>query len=282
MKRTELIENIRSKGSFLCVGLDPDIKKLPAHLLKEENPIFAFNKAIIDATAPYTVAYKPNLAFYESEGIEGMKALDMTVKYIKENYPDQFVIADAKRGDIGNTAAMYARSLFETLGADAVTVAPYMGADSVTPFTAYDDKWTVLLALTSNKGYEDFELMEDKHGHRLFERVLFRSQRWGSPVNMMYVVGATRGELIADVRKIAQRNFLLVPGVGAQGGSLEEVVRYGLLPDECGLLVNSSRGIIYASSGEDFAQAAGEAAKKLAGEMDTLLRENGFKHGSFI
>ncbi|MDE5656947.1 MAG: orotidine-5'-phosphate decarboxylase [Muribaculaceae bacterium] len=277
MKRTELIENIRSKGSFLCVGLDPDIKKLPAHLLKEENPIFAFNKAIIDATAPYTVAYKPNLAFYESEGIEGMKALDMTVKYIKENYPDQFVIADAKRGDIGNTAAMYARSLFETLGADAVTVAPYMGADSVTPFTAYDDKWTVLLALTSNKGYEDFELMEDKHGHRLFERVLFRSQRWGSPVNMMYVVGATRGELIADVRKIAQRNFLLVPGVGAQGGSLEEVVRYGLLPDECGLLVNSSRGIIYASSGEDFAQAAGEAAKKLAGEMDTLLRENGFK-----
>ncbi len=277
MKRTELIENIRSKGSFLCVGLDPDIKKLPAHLLKEDNPIFAFNKAIIDATAPYTVAYKPNLAFYESEGIEGMKALDMTVKYIKENYPDQFVIADAKRGDIGNTAAMYARSLFETLGADAVTVAPYMGADSVTPFTAYDDKWTVLLALTSNKGYEDFELMEDKHGHRLFERVLFRSQRWGSPVNMMYVVGATRGELIADVRKIAQRNFLLVPGVGAQGGSLEEVVRYGLLPDECGLLVNSSRGIIYASSGEDFAQAAGEAAKKLAGEMDTLLRENGFK-----
>jgi len=277
MKRTELIENIRSKGSFLCVGLDPDIKKLPAHLLKEENPIFAFNKAIIDATAPYTVAYKPNLAFYESEGIEGMKALDMTVKYIKENYPDQFVIADAKRGDIGNTAAMYARSLFETLGADAVTVAPYMGADSVTPFTAYDDKWTVLLALTSNKGYEDFELMEDKHGHRLFERVLFRSQRWGSPVNMMYVVGATRGELIADVRKIAQRNFLLVPGVGAQGGSLEEVVRYGLLPDECGLLVNSSRGIIYASSGEDFAHAAGEAAKKLAGEMDTLLRENGFK-----
>ena len=259
------------------MGLDPDIKKLPAHLLKEDNPIFAFNKAIIDATAPYTVAYKPNLAFYESEGIEGMKALDMTVKYIKENYPDQFVIADAKRGDIGNTAAMYARSLFETLGADAVTVAPYMGADSVTPFTAYDDKWTVLLALTSNKGYEDFELMEDKHGHRLFERVLFRSQRWGSPVNMMYVVGATRGELIADVRKIAQRNFLLVPGVGAQGGSLEEVVRYGLLPDECGLLVNSSRGIIYASSGEDFAQAAGEAAKKLAGEMDTLLRENGFK-----
>lgn len=277
MKRENLIENIKSKGSFLCVGLDPDIKKIPEHLLRDENPLLAFCKAIVDATAPYCVAFKPNLAFFESMGVEGWLALEDTVRYIKENYPDQFVIADAKRGDIGNTAAMYARSLFETLGADAVTVAPYMGADSVTPFTAYDDKWTVLLALTSNKGYEDFELMEDKHGHRLFERVLFRSQRWGSPVNMMYVVGATRGELIADVRKIAQRNFLLVPGVGAQGGSLEEVVRYGLLPDECGLLVNSSRGIIYASSGEDFAQAAGEAAKKLAGEMDTLLRENGFK-----
>lgn len=277
MKRTELIDNIRRKGSFLCVGLDPDMKKIPSHLLKEENPIFAFNKAIIDATAPYAVAYKPNLAFYESEGIEGMKALDMTVKYIKDNYPDQFVIADAKRGDIGNTAAMYARSLFETLGADAVTVAPYMGADSVTPFTDYADKWTILLALTSNKGYEDFELMEDKHGHRLFERVIFRSQRWGTPVNLMYVVGATRGELIADVRKVAPRNFLLVPGVGAQGGSLEEVVRYGLIPDECGLLVNSSRGIIYASSGEDFAQAAGEAAEKLAKEMSQLLSDNGFK-----
>lgn len=277
MNKQQLFENIKRKKSFLCVGLDTDIKKIPEHLLKEEDPIFAFNKAIIDATADLCIAYKPNLAFYESMGVKGWIAFEKTVNYIKQNYPDQFIIADAKRGDIGNTAAMYARSLFETLGADAVTVAPYMGADSVTPFTAYDDKWTVLLALTSNKGYEDFELMEDKHGHRLFERVLFRSQRWGSPVNMMYVVGATRGELIADVRKIAQRNFLLVPGVGAQGGSLEEVVRYGLLPDECGLLVNSSRGIIYASSGEDFAQAAGEAAKKLAGEMDTLLRENGFK-----
>lgn len=277
MKRTELIDNIRRKGSFLCVGLDPDMKKLPAHLLKEENPIFAFNKAIIDATAPYTVAYKPNLAFYESEGAKGMKALEMTVNYLREAYPDQFIIADAKRGDIGNTAAMYAHSLFETLGADAVTVAPYMGADSVTPFTAYEDKWTILVALTSNKGYEDFEMMEDKHGHRLFERVLFRSQRWGTPVNMMYVVGATRGELIADARKVAPRHFLLVPGVGAQGGSLEEVVRYGLLPDECGLLVNSSRGIIYASAGEDFAEAAAAAAAKLALQMDNLLRENGFK-----
>lgn len=274
MKRTELIENIRSKGSFLCVGLDPDIKKLPAHLLKEENPIFAFNKAIIDATAPYTVAYKPNLAFYESEGIEGMKALDMTVKYIKENYPDQFVIADAKRGDIGNTSKLYARGVFEHLQADAVTVAPYMGEDSVTPFLGYPGKWVVLLALTSNKGSHDFQFIQDGEGHRLFENVILASQKWASSDELMYVVGATQGKMFEDIRAVAPDNFLLVPGVGAQGGSLEEVVKYGMTKD-CGLLVNSSRGIIYASTGADFAEAAGHEAAKLRDQMAGLLKEYG-------
>lgn len=274
MKRTELIENIRSKGSFLCVGLDPDIKKLPAHLLKEENPIFAFNKAIIDATAPYTVAYKPNLAFYESEGIEGMKALDMTVKYIKENYPDQFVIADAKRGDIGNTSKLYARGVFEHLQADAVTVAPYMGEDSVTPFLGYPGKWVVLLALTSNKGSHDFQFIQDSEGHRLFENVILASQKWASSDELMYVVGATQGKMFEDIRAVAPDNFLLVPGVGAQGGSLEEVVKYGMTKD-CGLLVNSSRGIIYASTGADFAEAAGHEAAKLRDQMAGLLKEYG-------
>lgn len=274
MKRTELIENIRSKGSFLCVGLDPDIKKLPAHLLKEENPIFAFNKAIIDATAPYTVAYKPNLAFYESEGIEGMKALDMTVKYIKENYPDQFVIADAKRGDIGNTSKLYARGVFEHLQADAVTVAPYMGEDSVTPFLGYPGKWVVLLALTSNKGSHDFQFIQDSEGHRLFENVILTSQKWASSDELMYVVGATQGKMFEDIRAVAPDNFLLVPGVGAQGGSLEEVVKYGMTKD-CGLLVNSSRGIIYASTGADFAEAAGHEAAKLRDQMAGLLKEYG-------
>ena len=270
MTRKELISNIRAKGSFLCVGLDPDLKKLPGHLLGEPNPIWAFNKAIIDATAPYAVAYKPNLAFYEAAGAQGLEALRLTVGYLKANYPDQLVIADAKRGDIGNTAAMYAASLFDTLGADAVTVAPYMGEDSVTPFTKYADKWTVLLTLTSNKGSLDFQMTEDADGRRLFEEVLAKSSRWGSPDNMMYVVGATRGQLIADVRRIVPDHFLLVPGVGAQGGSLEEVVKYGKNSD-CGLLVNSSRGIIYASDGPDFAQAAAQAAATLAGQMRSLL-----------
>lgn len=271
MTRKELIDNIRAKGSFLCVGLDPDLKKLPKHLLSADNPIWEFNKALIDATAPCAVAYKPNLAFYEAAGPKGMEALKLTVDYLHSNYPDQLVIADAKRGDIGNTAAMYARSLFETLGADAVTVAPYMGEDSVTPFTAYTDKWTVVLALTSNKGSLDFQMTEDTAGHRLFEEVLTKSRRWGSADNMMYVVGATRGQLIADVRRIVPEHFLLVPGVGAQGGSLEEVVKYGLNSD-CGLLVNSSRGIIYASDGEDFARAAGQAAAELAAQMGQLLK----------
>lgn len=270
MKRTDLVNNIFNKQSFLCVGLDPDINKLPKHLLDKENPILEFNKAIIDATAPYAVAYKPNLAFYECEGIKGWEAFEGTVKYIREKYPDIFIIADAKRGDIGNTAKMYARTFFEHIGVDAVTVAPYMGEDSVTPFLEYADKWTILLALTSNKGSVDFEMIEDKNGHRVFERVIKRSLRWGSPVNLMYVVGATQGELISDARKVAPRSFLLVPGVGAQGGSLEEVARLAMI-DECGLLVNSSRGIIYASAGEDFAEAAGAEARKLAQRMAELL-----------
>lgn len=272
MKRNELVENIFKKQSFLCVGLDPDLKKMPKHLLDKENPIFEFNKAIIDATAEYAVAYKPNLAFYECQGLKGWEALELTVKHIRDNYPDIFIIADAKRGDIGNTAKMYANTFFEHLGVDAVTVAPYMGEDSVTPFLDYDDKWTVLLALTSNKGSQDFQMIEDRNGKRVFERVIKRSSHWGTPVNLMYVVGATQGQLLEDVRKVAPRNFLLVPGVGAQGGSLEEVAKYGMI-DECGLLVNSSRGIIYASSGEDFAEASAREAEKLASQMAELLKK---------
>lgn len=271
MKRTELVENIRRKGSFLCVGLDPDIKKIPQHLLKEENPLLAFNKAIIDATAQYAVAYKPNLAFYESLGVEGWIAMEETVKYIKEKYPDQFIIADAKRGDIGNTSQLYARSFFEHLDVDAITVAPYMGEDSVTPFLGYDGKWVILLALTSNKGSHDFQLIEDKEGKRLFEHVLETSSKWASSDEMMYVVGATQGAMFQDIRKVSPKSFLLVPGVGAQGGSLEEVAKYGMI-DDCGLLVNSSRGIIYASNGEDFAEAAARESEKLANDMRELLK----------
>ena len=271
MKRSELVENIRRKGSFLCVGLDPDIKKIPQHLLKEENPLLAFNKAIIDATAQYAVAYKPNLAFYESLGVEGWIAMEETVKYIKEKYPDQFIIADAKRGDIGNTSQLYARSFFEHLDVDAITVAPYMGEDSVTPFLGYDGKWVILLALTSNKGSHDFQLIEDKEGKRLFEHVLETSAKWASSDEMMYVVGATQGAMFQDIRKVSPKSFLLVPGVGAQGGSLEEVAKYGMIED-CGLLVNSSRGIIYASNGEDFAEAAARESEKLANDMRELLK----------
>jgi orotidine-5'-phosphate decarboxylase len=273
MTRKELVSNIFRKGSFLCTGLDPDIKKLPPHLLENkggEHPVLVFNKAIIDATAPYCVAYKPNLAFYESLGAEGVKVLEDTVKYIRENYPDQFVIADAKRGDIGNTAAMYARSFYEAMDFDAVTLAPYMGADSVRPFLEYKDKWAVILALTSNKSATDFETVADAKGEAMYERVLRVSSEWGSDADTMYVVGATQASHLETVRKIVPSHFLLVPGVGAQGGSLEEVARYGMTPD-CGLLVNSSRGIIYASSGEDYAEAAGAAARKLAEEMKALL-----------
>lgn len=270
MNKQQLIENIRTKRSFLCVGLDTDLKKIPQHLLKEEDPIFAFNKAIIDATAPYCVAYKPNLAFYECFGLKGWVAFDKTVRYTKEHYPDQFIIADAKRGDIGNTSAMYARCFFEELDIDSLTVAPYMGEDSVTPFLQYKDKWVILLALTSNKGSHDFQLTEDKDGVRLFEKVLRTSQQWASDQQMMYVVGATQGRLFEDIRKIAPEHFLLVPGVGAQGGSLEEVCKYGMTKD-CGLLVNSSRGIIYADSTENFATAAGQKAKELQQQMSALL-----------
>ena len=266
MTRQELINQIFTKKSFLCVGLDTDTKKIPQHLLAEEDPIFAFNKQIIDATAPYCVSYKPNLAFYEAFGIKGMVAFEKTVKYLQEHYPNHFIIADAKRGDIGNTSAMYARTFFDEYDIDALTVAPYMGEDSVTPFLGYNDKWVVLLALTSNKGSRDFQLTRDKNGVRLFEQVLKKSQQWGDANNMMYVVGATQGELFTDVRKIAPDHFLLVPGVGAQGGSLSEVCKYAMTK-ECGLLVNSSRGIIYASSGEDFATVAAQKAKELQEQM---------------
>ena len=271
MNKQQLIDNIRRKQSFLCVGLDTDIKKIPDHLLDSHEPIFAFNKAIIDATADLCVAYKPNLAFYECLGVKGWQALEKTVNYIRQQYPDQFIIADAKRGDIGNTSAMYARSFFEDLQVDAVTVAPYMGEDSVTPFLGYDNTWVILLALTSNKGSHDFQLTEDAQGERLFEKVLRKSQEWAGDDRMMYVVGATQGRAFEDIRKIVPNHFLLVPGVGAQGGSLEEVCKYGMTQD-CGLIVNSSRGIIYASKGHDFADAARKAALEVQQQMAELLK----------
>ena len=271
MTKKELISNTFRKPSFLCVGLDSDLKKIPQHLLQEPDPLFAFNKAIIDATAPYCVAYKPNLAFYECFGVKGWMAFEKTVEYIKTNYPDQFIIADAKRGDIGNTSAMYARCFFEEGKVDSLTVAPYMGEDSVTPFLTYEGKWVILLALTSNKGSHDFQLTESAEGgERLFEKVLRVSQQWADDERMMYVVGATQGKLFADIRKIVPQHFLLVPGVGAQGGSLEEVCRYGMT-DDCGLLVNSSRGIIYADTTERFAEVAAEKARELQQQMAAEL-----------
>lgn len=274
MNKQQLFENIRRKKSFLCVGLDTDIKKIPQHLLTEEDPIFAFNKAIIDATADLCVAYKPNLAFYESLGLEGWKAFEKTVRYLKENYPDQFIIADAKRGDIGNTSEMYARSFFEHLDIDAVTVAPYMGEDSVKPFLNYEGHWVIVLGLTSNKGSQDFQFTTDAQGERLFEKVLRVTQTWATNDQLMFVVGATQGKLFTDVRRIAPDHFLLVPGVGAQGGSLQEVAQYGM-NDRCGLLVNSSRGIIYADKSEAFAEAARREAEKISREMETLLVQKG-------
>lgn len=274
MNRQQIIENIRKKGSFLCVGLDTDIKKIPSHLLGEPDPVFAFNKAIVDATAPYCVAYKPNTAFYESLGVDGWASLDRTVRYIRENYPDQLIIADAKRGDIGNTSSLYARAFFENMGVDAITVAPYMGHDSVKPFMEYEGRWVILLALTSNSGSHDFQFLSDMTGTRLFEQVLETARKWGNADKLMFVVGATQGAMFADVRRVAPDNFLLVPGVGAQGGSLEEVAKWGMTR-ECGLIVNSSRGIIYASSGTDFAEAAAAEARKLRDNMTMLLSVHG-------
>ena len=273
MNQQQLFEQIQKKRSFLCVGLDTDIQKIPKHLLDTSDPIFSFNKEIIDATAEFSVAYKPNLAFYESLGSQGWESLEKTVVYLKSNHSEIFVIADAKRGDIGNTSNLYARAFFERLDFDAVTVAPYMGEDSVKPFMTYPDKWVILLALTSNKGASDFQFLQDeKNGDKLFESVLKTSQTWGTNENMMYVVGATKAEKLKEIRKIVPNHFLLVPGVGAQGGSLQEVAKNGM-NNRCGLLVNSSRGIIYASVEVDFAEKAKAAAKKVQQEMETLLKE---------
>ena len=274
MTRQELIQQIKQKESFLCVGLDTDAKKMPQCVFDLHDPIFEFNKAIIDATAPYCVAYKPNLAFYEAYGVKGMISFENTIKYIKENHPHHLIIADAKSGDIGNTSQMYARTFFEEYDVDALTVAPYMGEDSVTPFLGYEGKWVILLALTSNNGSHDFQLTADVQGERLFEKVLKKSQEWGTTDNMMYVVGATQGQMFEDIRKVAPDHFLLVPGVGAQGGSLEEVCRYGMTKD-CGLLVNSSRGIIYACSDDHYAEIAGNKARELQQQMAEELKKAG-------
>jgi len=273
MNQQQLFEQIKKKRSFLCVGLDTDIQKIPKHLLDTPDPIFSFNKEIIDATAEFTVAYKPNLAFYESLGSKGWESLEKTVSYLKSKHPDIFIIADAKRGDIGNTSNLYARAFFESMNFDAVTVAPYMGEDSVKPFMTYPNKWVILLALTSNKGAFDFQFLRDeKSGDYLYENVLKTAQTWGTKENMMFVVGATKAEKLKDIRDLVPNHFLLVPGVGAQGGSLQEVARNGM-NDKCGLLVNSSRGIIYVSTGEDFAEKAKIAAEEVQKEMEVLLKE---------
>jgi orotidine-5'-phosphate decarboxylase len=272
MDRTGLIRNIKAKRSFLCIGLDSEVEKIPSFLQKTSDPVFEFNKRIIDSTAKYTVAYKPNLAFYECNGTRGWKSLESTLSYIKSNYPDIMVIADAKRGDIGNTSKMYAKTFFETFDFDAVTVAPYMGEDSVTPFLSYPGKWVILLALTSNKGADDFQY-HGQDGIKLFEKVLSISKHWGSADNMMYVVGATRAEMLKEIRNIVPEHFLLVPGVGAQGGSLKEVADYGF-NSSCGLIVNSSRGIIFAGNSDDFDRIAGVKAEEMQRDMETYLSAN--------
>ena len=273
MNYTQLFNLIKKKNSFLCVGLDSDIEKIPSSLMKYDDPVFEFNKRIIDATVNFTVAYKPNLAFYESRGVDGLKSLQKTIDYLNGFGDDVFTIADAKRGDIGNTSKQYAKAFFEVFDFDAITVAPYMGQDSVSPFLEFENKWVILLALTSNQGAADFQYFEDKNSKKLFQEVLYKSQEWSTKENMMYVVGATKAEALTEIRKIIPGHFLLVPGVGAQGGSLEEVARYGM-NDKCGLLVNSSRGIIFASNEEDFAEKAGEKALELQKQMEKLLAEN--------
>jgi orotidine 5''-phosphate decarboxylase, subfamily 2 len=272
MDHKKLFENIVKKRSFLCVGLDSEIEKIPSFLLKGNNPIFEFNKRIIDATQEFAIAYKPNVAFYECYGVKGWTSLELTVRYIKENYPDIFLIADAKRGDIGNTSKMYAKAFLENMPFDAITVAPYMGEDSVTPFLSYSEKWVALLVLTSNKGADNFQY-HNEDGIKLFERVLSVSQKWGTINNLMYVVGATRAEMLKGIRKLVPDHFLLVPGVGAQGGSLAEVAKYGL-NSKCGLLVNSSRGIIFADNSEKFDKVAGEKAKEMQVEMEKYLHQH--------
>lgn len=275
MDYNQLFEQIKRKKSFLCVGLDTDITKIPSFLLNEEDPIFEFNKRIIDATIQYTIAYKPNIAFYEAHGVSGWKSLEKTINYLNLVYEEAFVIADAKRGDIGNTSKMYARAYFEQFDCDAVTVAPYMGSDSVVPFLDFNNKWVILLALTSNASSKDFQLLNiDGANKNLFETVLEKSKEWGDKNNLMYVVGATQAEYLKEIRKIIPENFLLVPGVGAQGGSLKEVAEYGM-NDACGLLVNSSRSIIYATNTMDFHKAAGNKAREMQMEMAELLKAKG-------
>ncbi len=270
MTRTELFENIKKKKSFLCIGLDTDLTKIPAHLLEEKDPAFEFNKQIIDATHDLCVSYKPNMAFYETEGVKGWASLEKTINYINEKYPDQFTIADAKRGDIGNTSKMYAKAFLEKMEFDSITVAPYMGEDSVMPFLECRGKWVILLALTSNKGAFDFQTTLHGNDETLYQQVLETSKKWGNADNLMYVVGATKAEMLTEIRSIVPDNFLLVPGVGAQGGSLNEVAKYGM-NNQCGLLVNSSRGIIYAGNGKDFAMKARAEALLLQQEMQALL-----------